>query len=84
MIKTVLDTCASHLSVSGEAEMHYRNVCRALISEALEFSSFLERTKQSDIFDKELSNLVIILRTLFYTRNSLSCSINDIQIINRK
>jgi spire-like protein len=57
LIQSVIETCARHLSVSSEAELHYRNVCRALISEALEFSSFLERTQVPDIFDNELSNL---------------------------
>ena len=52
-----METCSHHLAVSAEAEVHYRNVCRALILEALEFSSFLERTQVPDIFDNELSNL---------------------------
>jgi spire-like protein len=57
VLKAVIDACASHLSVSGEAESHYRNVCRALVSEAMAFTSFMKRTKEPDIFDKELDLL---------------------------
>ncbi|KAL1124571.1 hypothetical protein AAG570_001195 [Ranatra chinensis] len=37
--------CTVHLGSGGaqEAESHYRAVCRALVAEALELSSFLER-----------------------------------------
>ena len=43
-IPKILDLCKSHLSVESEAEAHYRNVCRALVSETLEMSYFLEKT----------------------------------------
>ena len=44
--------------------VHYRNVCRALVSEALELSSFLERAWQrkngdEDDFRQELQELAL-------------------------
>jgi len=40
----VLQSCSMHLGVSSaqQADAHYRAVCRALVAEALELSSFLE------------------------------------------
>jgi hypothetical protein len=48
----VIDACANHLCVTAEAESHYRNVCRALVSETMAFTSFLKRTREPDIFEK--------------------------------
>ena len=45
-IMHVVQLCENHLSDGSEAVAHYRNVCRALVSEALELSSFLERAWQ--------------------------------------
>ena len=40
--------CTSHLGVSKrqDADNHYRAVCRALVLETLELSSFLEKVSQ--------------------------------------
>ncbi len=40
--------CASQLSVPNEALTHYRAVCRAMVSEALELSTFMEKVAQCD------------------------------------
>ena len=45
-IQHVVQLCENRLSDGSEALSHYRNVCRALVSEALELSSFLERAWQ--------------------------------------
>ncbi|GAB6032716.1 hypothetical protein CHUAL_011587 [Chamberlinius hualienensis] len=39
----VLECCRVHLSSSGQSDVHYRAVCRALVTEALELSTFLDR-----------------------------------------
>jgi len=39
----ILDLCRHHLAAKSEAECHYRAVCRALVAEALEISSFMEK-----------------------------------------
>jgi len=39
----ILDQCRHHLAAQSEAESHYRAVCRALVAEALEISSFMEK-----------------------------------------
>ena len=58
VVRSVLDACAKHLSDPSEAESHYRSVCRAMVSEAMTFNSFMEkRTKLPDIFEKELDEL---------------------------
>ncbi len=48
----VLSLCAHHLSVRSEAETHYRAVCRALVSEAIELSTFLEKARLRDTDDE--------------------------------
>ena len=59
-LKSILGLCQSHLSVESEAEDHYRNVCRALVSEALELSSFLENTSTFESeHSEELKQLAI-------------------------
>lgn len=58
-IRMIIDVCANHLSVGSEAEAHFKNVCRALVSESLGLASFLERTQQSDIYDKDLQELAL-------------------------
>ena len=35
----------NHLALPSEAESHFRAVCRALVSEALELSSFMEKVR---------------------------------------
>ena len=53
--KSVMKQCSRHLSDcssrsdSGEpAQAHFRAVCRALVSEATELSTFLEKVSQFD------------------------------------
>ncbi len=36
--RRVMDLCAGQLSAGAEAGAHFRNVCRAIVSEALELS----------------------------------------------
>ena len=42
----LLQVCARQLSTKTEAESHFRAVCRALVSEALELSSFIQRVSK--------------------------------------
>ena len=49
--KSVMKQCSRHLSdcSGGEpAQAHFRAVCRALVSEATELSTFLEKVSQFD------------------------------------
>ena len=51
-----------HLALPSEADTHFRAVCRALVSEALELSSFMEKVSSSrgDVeVDSELGQLDI-------------------------
>jgi len=48
MICRVLDLCRHHLAVPGEAVLHYRAVCRALVAEALELSTFMSGVSDLD------------------------------------
>ncbi|XP_072158706.1 protein spire isoform X2 [Bemisia tabaci] len=47
-LNRILDYCASHVCAtnSQQADSHYQAVCRALVAEALELSSFLEKVSQ--------------------------------------
>ena len=48
--------------MESEAEDHFRNVCRALVSEALELSFFLEKTRaavQESEHSEELQQLAL-------------------------
>ena len=57
---SILGLCESHLSVESEAEAHYRNVCRALVSEALELSFFLKKTLvRAEEHSEELQQLAL-------------------------
>ena len=64
-IDHVVRLCENHLSDGSEAATHYRNVCRALVSEALELSSFLEKAWQKkngddqEDFRQELQELAL-------------------------
>lgn len=61
-LERVLELCANHLSVRSEAEAHFRAVCRALVSESLELSFFLMRTKatrEEHDGDEELQQLAL-------------------------
>ena len=53
--KSVMKQCSRHLSDCGSrsdsgepAQAHFRAVCRALVSEATELSTFLEKVSQFD------------------------------------
>ncbi|XP_065281294.1 protein spire homolog 1 isoform X5 [Dermacentor albipictus] len=39
----VLEMCASHLQNPTQADLHYKAVCRALVAEAVELSTFLQK-----------------------------------------
>ena len=59
-VDRVLSLCAHHLSVRSEAEQHFRAVCRALVSEAVELSFFLEKAKSHESeHSEELLNLAL-------------------------
>ncbi|XP_023702063.1 protein spire homolog 1, partial [Cryptotermes secundus] len=47
-LSKVIDRCCNHLGAPSpqQADAHYRAVCRALVAEALELSSFLEKVSQ--------------------------------------
>ena len=57
--KKVMQCCANHLAVSTEAQTHFKAVCRALVSEALELSNFMEKVQrhETDSNCKELEDL---------------------------
>ena len=49
-----------HLALPSEADTHYRAVCRALVTEAVELSSFMEKVASSNSqveTDSELGQL---------------------------
>lgn len=48
MCAIMLEKCANHLSATSEAEDHFRNVCRALVSESLELSTFMQKVSEFD------------------------------------
>uniref|UniRef100_A0A1W7R9I6 Protein spire homolog 1 n=1 Tax=Hadrurus spadix TaxID=141984 RepID=A0A1W7R9I6_9SCOR len=39
----VIEICANHLACPDQGDVHYKAVCRALVAEVLELSSFLEK-----------------------------------------
>ena len=43
----VMEMAASHLGTPTDARLHYKAVCRALISEAIELVEFLKKIKSS-------------------------------------
>jgi len=48
LCKKVMQCCASHLAVASEAQTHFKNVCRALVSEALDLSKFMEKVQKHE------------------------------------
>lgn len=56
LIGRVLSMCRHHLPVDEEADNHYRAVCRALVSEALELCSFITRMSSESSMDKHLQD----------------------------
>lgn len=61
-IRKVIKMCENHLAVGNVAQSHYRNVCRALVTEAMELSSFLARAWETkdDHNHAELQKLALI------------------------
>ena len=55
----VLALCAHHLSVNSEADAHFRAVCRALVSEVIELSTFLEKARAASGDNEELQELAL-------------------------
>jgi len=58
----LIERCRHHLALPSEADTHFRAVCRALVSEALELSSFMEKVSSSQSSvesDSELGQLDI-------------------------
>ena len=53
--------CRHHLALPSEADLHFRAVCRALVTEAVELSSFMEKvsTTSNVEVDSELGQLDI-------------------------
>ena len=43
----VMEMAASHLGTPTDARLHYKAVCRALVSEAVELVEFLKKIKSS-------------------------------------
>ncbi|XP_023323232.1 protein spire homolog 1 isoform X2 [Eurytemora carolleeae] len=57
---TLINLCRNHLALPTESESHFKAVCRALVSEALELSFFMEkvsRSKRDTAVDSELGEL---------------------------
>jgi spire-like protein len=61
-LRSTLGLCQSHLSVESEADDHFRNVCRALVSEAMELSFFLEKTYLSQQESSTSEELKLLAR----------------------
>ena len=60
-INFYIQECEEHLSVGSEAESHYKAVSRALVSESLELTSFMEKIKSHDAMEtsEELKELAV-------------------------
>jgi len=59
---SLIQLCRHHLALPSEADAHFRAVCRALVSEALELSSFMEKVSSNHSqveIDSELGQLGI-------------------------
>jgi len=52
----ILDLCRHHLASKSEAECHYRAVCRALVAEALEISTFMAKMRTTENENNEQLN----------------------------
>jgi len=59
---TLIALCRHHLALPSEADSHFRAVCRALVTEAVELTSFMEKVSSSNSqveTDSELGQLDI-------------------------
>ncbi|XP_008184579.1 protein spire isoform X1 [Acyrthosiphon pisum] len=64
----VLEECSRHIGVSGlGSETHYKAVCRALVAEALELSSFLDKLSDGTVSLRHRNSTSAELSTLDYS-----------------
>ncbi|VVC40267.1 Hypothetical protein CINCED_3A007665 [Cinara cedri] len=64
----VLEECSRHIGVSGlGSETHYKAVCRALVTEALELSSFLDKLSDGSVCLRHRNSTSAELSTLDYS-----------------
>ncbi|XP_025412027.1 protein spire homolog 1 isoform X2 [Sipha flava] len=64
----VLEECSRHIGVSGlGSETHYKAVCRALVTEALELSSFLDKLSDGTVSLRHRNSTSSELSTLDYS-----------------
>ena len=71
-----MQCCASHLAVASEAQTHFKNVCRALVSEALDLSKFMEKVQKHETESnckelEEMGKYSSCLFMLFFFENVL-------------
>ncbi|RWS12147.1 hypothetical protein B4U79_07547 [Dinothrombium tinctorium] len=69
-VDDVIEMCISHLSCPEQADNHYKAVCRALVAETLELSTFLEKISKGT---KELrkSSVVVVNEKLLENNSNL-------------
>ena len=59
----VADACRRRLAVSHEADAHFQAVLRALVSEAFELSTFMDKVSAREAeIDEELNDLALHVR----------------------
>ncbi|XP_050520625.1 protein spire homolog 1 isoform X2 [Daktulosphaira vitifoliae] len=64
----VLEECSKHIGISGlGSETHYKAVCRALVAEALELSSFLNKLSDGSVCLRHRNSSSSELSTLDYS-----------------
>ena len=68
LCKRVMSVCSNHLAIESEAQTHFKAVCRALVSESLELSNFMEKVKKHETKSdcKELQELGMWLMSSLY------------------
>ena len=71
----ITQECSNHLSSGRESESHFRAVCRALVSEAVELSTFLEKVSQ---FDTERAEELKELDMQDWVREHQPCEIGHL------
>jgi len=97
LCEKVLDLCRHHLAVPNEAALHYLQVCRALVAEALELSTFmvnlsskeleelevLDRQEWAGIFNEVMSELRhgVKLRSVEYTRTPTEFALTPYELL---
>ena len=60
-LDTLIEECCKHLPASANASTHYKAVCRALVTESIELTTFLETisTNKAVSFNRTHSFLVV-------------------------